>query len=189
VSKPFAAALAIAAVSTAAYAAPESYTVDPAHTYPNFEINHLGFSTMHGKFERTSGKIVIDPATKSGSIDVKIDTASVDTGHAKRDEHLRSDTFFNVAQFPTMNFKASKLRFEGDRLVGADGELTLLGKTLPVVLAVTNFHCGPNPIVKKPECGADATTSIKRSAFGMDAYVPAVGDEVKISIEVEAFKD
>ena len=188
-SKPFAAAFAIAAVSAAVYAAPESYTVDPAHSYPNFEINHLGFSTMHGKFKSTSGKIVIDPAAGSGSIEIKIDTVSVDTGHAKRDEHLRSETFFNVAQFPTMTFRSSRLRFDGDKLVGADGELTLLGKTLPVVLTVTNFHCGPNPIVKKPECGADATASIKRSAFGMDAYVPAVGDEVKIRIEVEAFKD
>src|SRR6187549_104128 len=99
-------------------AAADSYTVDPNHTYPNFEINHLGFSTMHGRFGATTGKITIDAAARSGSIDITIDATSIDTGHAKRDAHLKSDEFFNVAKFPTLTYKATKLRFNGDKLSG-----------------------------------------------------------------------
>lgn len=178
---------------TAAFALPataaDSYTVDPAHTFPNFEINHLGFSTMHGRFGATTGKITLDTAAKSGSIDITIDATSIDTGHAKRDTHLKSDEFFNVAKFPTLAYKSSKLKFNGDKLSGADGELTMLGVTKPVSLAVTAFNCGPHPMNKKPMCGANATATIKRSDFGLSTYVPAVGDEVKITIEVEAGKD
>jgi len=170
-------------------AAADSYTVDPSHTYPNFEINHLGFSTMHGRFGATTGKITIDAAARSGSIDITIDATSIDTGHAKRDAHLKSEEFFNVGKFPTLAYKASKLKFDGDKLSGADGELTLLGVTKPVSLAITAFRCGPHPMNKKQMCGANATTTIKRSEFGLSTYVPAVGDEVTISIEVEAVKD
>ena len=170
-------------------AAADSYTVDPAHTYPNFEINHLGFSTMHGRFGATNGKIALDPAAKSGSIDITIDATSIDTGHAKRDAHLKGEEFFNVGKFPTLSYKATKLRFNGDKLSGADGELTMLGVSKPVSLAVSAFNCGPHPMNKKQMCGAAATATIKRSDFGLSAYVPAVGDEVKIVIEVEAVKD
>jgi polyisoprenoid-binding protein YceI len=183
------AACAICATFALPAAAADTYTIDPGHTYPSFEINHLGFSTMRGTFDATSGRVKLDPAARSGSIEISIDTASIDTGHTKRDEHLRSEDFFNVAQFPSMTYKATRLRFDGDRLAGADGELTLLGVTRPVSLTLTAFHCGPHPMNKKQVCGANATTTIKRSEFGMKTYVPAVGDEVKISIEVEAVKD
>ncbi len=184
----FAAGL-IAAVLALPAAAADSYTVDPAHTYPNFEINHLGFSTMHGRFGATTGKITLDQAAKTGSIDITIDATSIDTGHAKRDTHLKSDEFFNVGKFPTLTFKADKLRFSGEKLTAAEGTLTMLGVTKPVNLIVTSFHCGPHPMNKKQMCGANATASVKRSDFGMSAYVPAVGDEVKIAIAVEALKD
>jgi polyisoprenoid-binding protein YceI len=173
------AAFLISAALALPAAAADSYTVDPAHTYPNFEINHLGFSTMHG----------LDTAAKSGSIDITIDATSIDTGHAKRDTHLKSEEFFNVGKFSTLAYKATKLKFNGDKLTGADGELTLLGVTKPVSLAVNSFNCGPHPMNKKQMCGANATATIKRSDFGLSAYVPAVGDEVKITIEVEAVKD
>lgn len=184
----FAAILMSAAFALPAVAA-DSYTVDPNHTYPSFEINHLGFSTMHGTFDATSGKITLDHATKSGSIEITIDATSVDTGHGKRDDHLKSEEFFNVAKFPTLTYKSSKLKFNGDKLSGADGELTLLGVTKPVSLTITAFNCGAHPMTKKPVCGANATATIKRSEFGMMTYVPNVGDEVKISIEVEAVKN
>jgi polyisoprenoid-binding protein YceI len=183
------AALAICAAFALPAAAADSYTIDPGHTYPSFEVNHLGFSTMRGTFDATSGTVTLDPAAGTGSIEITIDTASIDTGHAKRDEHLKTDEFFNVAQFPSMTFKSNKLKFNGDKLAGADGELTLLGVTRPVSLAVTSFHCGPHPMNKKQVCGANASATIKRSEFGMKTYVPAVGDEVKISIEVEAFRN
>ena len=182
-----------AVLLTAAFALPasaaDSYTVDPAHTYPNFEINHLGFSTMHGRFGATTGKITLDTAAKSGSIDITIDATSIDTGHAKRDTHLKSEEFFNVGKFPTLAYKSTRLKFKGDKLSGADGELTLLGVTKPVSLTINAFNCGPHPMNKKPMCGANATATIKRSEFGLSTYVPAVGDEVIITIEVEATKD
>ena len=102
---------------------------------------------------------------------------------------MRSDEFFNVGKFPTRTYKATKMKFTGDKLTGADGELTLLGVARPVSLDLTAFRCGPHPMNKKPMCGANATASIKRSEFGLSTYVPAVGDEVKITIEVEAVKD
>jgi polyisoprenoid-binding protein YceI len=169
--------------------AADSYTVDPRHTYPGFEISHLGFSIMRGSFNSTRGRIVFDTEQKTGSIEIVIDTDSVTTGHAKRDEHLRNEDFFNVAKYPTMSFRSTDLKFDADKLVGADGELTLLGVTRPVSLTVTRFYCGPHPIAKKPACGANATTAIRRSDFGLNAYVPSIGDEVRISIGVEAFKD
>jgi len=184
----FAACLLIGAFALPAAAA-DSYSVDAAHTYPNFEINHLGFSTMHGRFGATSGKVMLDQGGKSGSIDIAIDASSIDTGHAKRDTHLKSEEFFNVAKFPTLTYKATKLKFNGDKLSGADGELTMLGVTKPASLVVTAFNCGPHPMNKKPMCGANATTTIKRSEFGLNTYIPAVGDEVKITIEIEAVKD
>lgn len=183
-----AAVLVSAAFALPAIAA-DSYTVDPSHTYPSFEINHLGFSNMRGTFDATSGKIMLDIAAKSGSIEITIDATSLDTGHGKRDEHLKSNEFFNVAKFPTLTYKASNLKFNGDKLSGADGDLTLLGVTKPVSLTVTAFNCGAHPMTKKPVCGANATAVIKRSDFGLSAYLPAVGDEVKISIEVEAVKN
>lgn len=170
-------------------AAADSYTVDPAHTYPNFEINHLGFSTMHGRFGATTGKITLDPAAKSGSIDITIDATSINTGHEKRDAHLKTEEFFDVAKFPTLTYKATKLKFNGDKLAGADGELTMHGVTKPVALTITAFNCANHPMTKKPVCGANATATLKRSDFGISTYVPAVGDEVKITIEVEAGKD
>ena len=182
------AALIASALSLSAIAA-DSYTIDPQHTFPSFEINHLGFSTMHGSFYTTSGKIALDPTGNAGSMEVSIDTSSVTTGYGKRDEHLKSEDFFNVAKFPTMTFKSNKLKYSGGKLVGADGELTLLGVTKPVSLTVTSFNCGTNPLMKKPECGGNATATIKRSDFGMNTYVPAISDEVRIAIEVEAFKD
>lgn len=186
--RTFAAVLLSSALAVPAFAA-DSYTADPSHTYPNFEIGHLGFSTSRGVFEKTSGKITLDTAAKSGTIDITIDTASLHTGWAKRDDHLKSEEFFNVAKFPTMTYKSSKLKFDGDKLTGVDGELTLLGVTKPVSLTVSDFKCGAHPVNKKAMCGANASASIKRTEFGLSAYVPAISDEVKIEIQIEAAKD
>ncbi|MEQ1882610.1 MAG: YceI family protein [Burkholderiales bacterium] len=169
--------------------AADTYTVDSSHTYPNFEINHLGFSTMHGQFGTTTGKITLDTTAKSGSIDIAIDAASIYTGHAKRDAHLKTDEFFNVGKFTTLTYKSTKLKFSDGKLTGADGELTMLGVTKPVSLTVTAFICKDHPMTKKPVCGANAITTLKRSEWGLAAYVPAVGDEVKIAIQIEAMKD
>jgi polyisoprenoid-binding protein YceI len=110
-------------------------------------------------------------------------------GLDKWDTHMKGPDFFNVEKFPTMYFKSTKLKFDGDKLVGAEGEFTLLGVTKPVSLNVTGYRCGSHPMTKRAMCGADVTTSIKRSDFGMGYGLPAVGDDIKITIPVEAFKD
>ena len=185
-------AVLLAALSTLglpASAAPEIYIADPAHTFPAFEISHLGFSTMRGRFDKTAGKILLDPATKKGSVEVSIDATSINTGHQKRDDHLRGPDFFNVEKFPALTFKSKEFALNGDKLTKVPGELTLLGVTKPVTLQVTGFRCGAHPVNKKEMCGVDASTSIKRSDFGMKYGLPAVGDDVKIAVELEALRD
>jgi len=169
--------------------ATDSYTIDSRHTYPMFEVNHMGFSTQRGRFNQSSGKIALDTATKTGSVELTIETASIDMGLDKWDEHMKSEDFFNVAHFPTMRFTSDKLVFDGDKVVSAEGSFTLLGITQPLTLTVSNFRCAPNPMNKKQTCGADITATFKRSEFGMTKYVPGVSDEVKISTPVEAIKD
>lgn len=180
----------------AAVASPETYTLDPTHTIPNFSIGHLGMSTVYGRFERATGKVVLDRAAKMGAVEVKIPTATISTGDTKRsdgsrsrDEHLRTTDFFNVAEFPEMVFKSTKVNFSGDKIQSVDGTLTLLGVTKPVTLNATSFSCGANPMSKKDMCGGDLVGSIKRTDFGMKFAVPAISDEVKLLIAVEGYKE
>jgi polyisoprenoid-binding protein YceI len=177
-----------AALATTALAA-DSYTIDPQHTYPHFEASHHGFSTHRGRFNKTSGKIVLDRDAGAGSVDIVIDATSLDTGLELMEKVLKDENYFNVAVHPTMAFRSDRLRFEGEKLVAADGQLTLLGVTRPVSLAVTHFKCGLNPVRKREACGADAAASIRRSEFGMKGGLPGVGDDVQLLIQVEAFKD
>lgn len=172
----------------AAYAA-DSYTVDPAHTYPRFKINHLGFSTMEGRFDKSSGKITLDRTAKTGSVEITTETASVSTGFAKRDEHLRSPDFFNAAEFPSITFKSTAVKFKGDKPSSVEGSLTMAGVTKPLTLTIDEFNCGAHPMNKKDVCGAAASAQIKRSDFGIKYALPAVGDDVKLVFEVEAIKD
>jgi polyisoprenoid-binding protein YceI len=173
----------------AAAAAPETYVIDNTHTYPRFEYSHFGYSTQSHRFTKTSGKIVIDRAARSGSIDVTIDAKSVDTGYALFNEHIQAEDFFDTARYPTITFKADRLKFDGDRLVAADGQLTIKGVTRPVTLTVTSFHCMPHPIAKKDACGANAVARVKRSEFNMGKHAPAVSDEVTIHVPVEAIRE
>lgn len=180
--------IAASIVAVPAHAA-ESYTIDPAHTWPMFEVNHLGFSTQRGRFNKTSGKITLDTEARKGSVDLVVETASLDMGFEKWDEHMKSVDFFNVTQHPTMRFTSDKLIFDGDKVVAAEGNFTLLGTTRPVTLTVGNFRCGPHPMNKKPTCGAEISTTIQRTQFGMAKYVPMISDEVKIMAPVEATRD
>ena len=179
------AALAIAGPSLAA----ETFTLDVRHTFPVFEINHLGFSTQRGRFNKTEGKITLDRTAKTGNVDIRIDSASIDMGLDDWDKHMRGEDFFNVAAFPSMTFSADRFTFDGDKPVAAEGTLTLLGVAKPVSLKIAGFTCGTHPINKKALCAADISTTIKRSEWGMKKYLPAISDEVVIKIPVEAFKD
>lgn len=179
-----------------AMAAPQTYNVDPTHSYPNFSVNHLGMATIHGRFDKMSGKIVLDQAARTGSLEARIATASVSTGDGKRadgtrsrDEHLRAADFFNSAEFPEMVYKSTKFNFNGEALESVEGALTLLGVTKPVKLQVTSFKCGPHPFNKKPMCGANVEGSIKRTDFGMKFGVPAIADEIRLAIGIEAYPE
>lgn len=188
--------LLVAALPLCAAAAPQTYLIDSQHSFPNFTINHLGMTVIHGRFDRMTGKITLDPAAKTGNLEAKIATATISTGDAKRadgarsrDEHLRSPDFFNTAEFPEMVYKSTHFNFNGENVESIDGTLTLLGVTKPVKLVLTSFKCGPHPFNKKPMCGAVAEGSIKRSDFGMKFGVPAISDEVKLAIGVEAYPE
>ena len=181
--------LAALAAAFPAIAQQETYAVDPGHTVPSFEVKHLGMSTQRGFFNKVSGRITVDRAAKKGSADIAIDMATVSTSVPKLTEHLRSEDFFDTAKHPTATFKGSDFKFDGDRLVSVNGNLTLRGVTRPVTLKVEAFNCGTHPMNKKAMCGADVTTTIMRSEFGVKYGIPAVGDEVKLAIAIEAFRD
>jgi polyisoprenoid-binding protein YceI len=186
--KTIATLIAAATLSAGALAA-DSYSIDSRHTFPVFEVNHLGFSTQRGRFNKTTGKITLDAAAKKGRIEVSIDAASIDMGLDDWDKHMKNEDFFHVEKHPTMTFVSERLTFKGGKPVAAEGIFTLLGVAKPVKLAIANFTCGVHPINKKDVCGAEASTTIKRSDFGMTKYLPGVGDEIRIVIPVEAFKD
>ena len=166
-----------------------NYTIDPGHTYVSFAINHLGFSTMRGKFNQQTGSMQYDPASKKASVTIEIDAASIDTGHEKRDEHLRSPDFLNAVENPTITFKSTKTGWNGNKLSTVTGDLTILGVTKPVTLKVDSVNCGEHPFNKKQVCGFDAEGSIKRTDFGVTYGAPAIGEVLDLQIEVEAFKD
>jgi len=185
----FGTGLLAASLSTAgiAQAAPVDYALDMAHSAVVFNINHLGFSNMFGRFDNFSGDLKFDADNIENSvINVNIDTDSVNTFHGKRNEHLASPDFFNAAEFPEMTFASTKITKTGDNTAKLEGDLTLLGVTKPVTLDLVVNGVGPHPFNKQPMAGFTATGTVKRSEFGMNYGLPAIGDEVKLQIDVEA---
>jgi polyisoprenoid-binding protein YceI len=180
----------------AAVSAPETYTLDPHHTFPHFAVDHVGVSTLWGRFDKSSGKFTIDRAAKTGSLELIVDTASLSTGDADRgsrrrtrDEHLRGADFFNVAEFPRMTFKAGSVTFDGDAPAEISGQLTLLGVSRPLTLKIERWVCKDHPFSKKPMCGGNASGALKRTDFGMKYGVPAVGDEIRLYVGFEAYRE
>ena len=178
----------VAAVPVAALAAAETYVIDGKHTLPRFEYSHFGYSTQLSRFDKTTGTITLDRAAKTGAVEVVIDATSVDTGYALFNGHLQSENFFDTAKHPTITFKSSRMKFEGDRLVAVEGDLTIKGIMRPLTLTVTSFQCMPHPVVKRDACGANATARIRRSDFNLGKFAPAVSDEVTLTIPVEAIR-
>jgi polyisoprenoid-binding protein YceI len=180
--------LAVAFASSAAFAA-DTYKIDSNHTYPSFEADHFGgLSNWRGKFEKTEGTIVVDRANKTGTVDITIDANSLDFGHAKMNEHAKGADMFDVAKYPTANYKG-KIVFKGDVPASVNGELTLHGVTKPVTLQINSFKCIQHPMLKREVCGADASATFNRADFGVD-YGIKMGfkPEVKLAIQVEAVK-
>lgn len=188
-SKLSAALILAATVAAPALAAPETFNVEPTHTFPRFSYNHLGYSVQLSRFDKTSGKVVFDKAAKTGSVDIVINTKSVSTGSDVFNEHIQGEDFLDTAKHPTATFKSTKVVFEGDKPAKIEGNLTLKGVTKPVTLTVTSFQTMPHPMVKKDALGANAYTTVKRTDFNMGKNAPYVGDEVRIDIAIEAIKE
>jgi len=169
-------------------AAAADYLIDPTHTYANFAIDHLGFSTQHGRFNRSSGQVSYDEEARRGSIDISIESASLDTGFALRDDVLRGEAWFNAASFPNILFRSQSFVFSEGRPVAVDGTLTLLGESRPMRLEISRFKCGLNLLLRKRGCGADAQGVLRRSEFGLNNGLPFIGDEVRLHIQVEAYQ-
>jgi polyisoprenoid-binding protein YceI len=178
-------ALLLSAV--AAQAAPVTYDIDPSHTYPSFEADHMGMSHWRGKLNKSAGTIVYDKATGAGSVDVKMDLASIDFGLDAMNAWATGDKFFNVEKNPSATFKG---RFDGAKggvPTQVVGELTLNGKTRPVTLTIHQLKCMPHPMLKRDFCGADASGSFNREEFGLAAGKDyGFKMDVALRIQVEA---
>lgn len=177
----------LAAGATSAFAA-DTYNIDPSHTYPSFEADHMGLSVWRGKFNKTEGTVTLDRAAKTGELKISIDAASIDFGFDKMNSHAKGADMFNVEKFPNVTYKSTGFKFDGGKLVAVDGELTMLGVTKPVQLTVNKFKCIMHPRLKREACGADATAEFKRTDFGLNYATPAFAPEVKLAIQVEAIK-
>jgi polyisoprenoid-binding protein YceI len=176
-----------ALLGAGAFAAPVTYNLDPSHTYPSFEADHMGgLSVWRGKFTGSSGKVVYDKVAKSGNIDVTVDMSSVDFGMPKLNEHAKSAEIFDVAKYPTATFSGKFTKFNGASPTEAEGTFTMHGVSKPLTLTINSFLCKPNPMNKKEVCGADASATFNRSDFGVnfgDKY--GFKQEVKLQIQVE----
>lgn len=184
-------AVLLSTAVSSVFAAPTTYTLDPNHTYPSFEADHFGgLSVWRGKFNKSSGKVTLDKEAKTGSVEVTIDTTSIDFGHDKLNEHAKGPEIFDTAQFPTAVYKGTLAKFKKGAPTEVVGELTLHGVTKPVTLKVNSYKCIMHPMLKREACGADASAVINRADFGVN-YGQAYGfkQEVTLRIQVEGIKD
>lgn len=188
--RPLAVALSVAsalAATAPASAEPIDYKTDPTHTFVYFEVIHFGTSTVRGRFNDVSGTITLDQAARTGKADITIVTGSIDSGVADFNAHLKTKDFFDVEQSPTARFTGDRFEFDGEKLTSVSGQLTLLGKTLPVTLQAQRFNCYFQPVLKVDVCGGDFTTTLTRSQWGMDwGIAMGVPDEVHVAIQIEA---
>ena len=185
----FSAVLAlVVSAAMPALAAPETYAIDGGHTFPRFSYSHFGMSTQLSRFNKTTGTVVLDKAAKTGSVEVLIDMKSVDTGFSVFNGHIQGEDFLDTAKFPTATFKSTKVVFDGDKPSAIEGNLTIKGVSKPVTLKVTNYVNMAHPMLKKDAIGADATVIIKRTEFNAGKYAPSVGDDVTITVALEAIK-
>ncbi len=166
------------------------YQIDPRHSHVSWAAAHFGVSTYRGKFTRSSGSLTIERAANTGSVQVVIDAASQQSGDDRLDKHLSGEDFFNVAKFPTVTFGAPSVQLVGEAPARVPGTLTMLGVTRPVTLEISRFRCMDHPFQKTRElCGGDATVTIKRSEWGMKHLIPAVSDDIRLDIQLEAVRE
>ncbi len=187
-SKNVACAVGLLVASSAAFAAPEIYTIEPGHTYPSFEVSHRGISYWRGKFDKTSGKIWLDREKETGKLDITIDTSTANFGLPVMDKKARNEEWFDVEKYPTATYKSDSITFKKGKPVSVNGLLTLRGVTKPVKLDILEFTCMQNPMFKREVCGGDARAEFDRRDFGMNADVFNNNGTVRLQIQVEALK-
>lgn len=178
------------AVAGGALAAPVTYEIDPNHTFPAFETDHMGgLSIIRGKFDQTSGKVVLDKEAGTGTVDVVIDTSSIDLGHEKLEKHVKTADMLDVEKYPTATYKGKLTNFKDGAPTQVQGTLMLHGVSKPVNLKINQFLCKPHPTLKKEDCGADASGTFNRADFGID-YGKSMGfkQDVKLLISIEALR-
>ena len=180
-------ALSVATLfAAAAQAAPSPYVLDPHHTQITFGWTHFGFSHMSGRFDKVDGTFLFDPAAPAKSkVEVSIPIASISTGVADLDDDLRGDGFFDAGKFPTATFRSTSVKSTGKDKLAVSGDLTVHGVTKPVILDVTINKIGMHPMAQRAAAGFDASTTIKRTDFGISKYAPNVSDEIQIHISTE----
>lgn len=165
------------------------YQIDPTHTYPSFEADHMGISLWRGKFNTTSGRMLLDKAAGSGSVDVTIEMDSVDFGLESMREHALGPDFFDAAKYPQATYRGKLEGFKDGVPSRVAGELTLHGVTRPVELTINSFKCIPHPMLKRDLCGADASATFDREQFGLSAGKDYGFDmAVRLRIQFEALK-
>ena len=179
--------LAVASVTTLSLAKPVAYQIDPTHTATVFSWNHFGFSTPSANFSDIQGTINVDNAKPANSsVNVTIPLSSLNTNVKALDEHLKTADFFDAAKYPNITFKSTKVQALGKNKYKITGNLTVKDVTKPVILDAVLNKQGVHPMTKAESIGFNATTSFDRSAFGVGAYVPNVGDKITVNITTEA---
>lgn len=173
----------------AAQAEEVRYRIDPNHSMVIFEARHFGVSTNRGRFDRKEGAVVLDRAAKTGKVEINIDMASLSTGVAAFDNHLKGQDFFNVEQFPRARFVGDRFVFGGDKLASVSGTLVMLGKSAPVTLTAIRYGCYEHPMLQREVCGGDFEATLQRSAWGLRYGLPAITpDDVRLLVQVEAIR-
>ncbi|GAA5232949.1 polyisoprenoid-binding protein [Verticiella sediminum] len=174
-----------------AAAAPVTYKIDPQHTYPSFEADHLGgLSVWRGKFNRSQGSVVLDREAKEGTVQIEIDISSIDFGNDELNQHAQGAEMFDAKQFPTATYKGRFSDFDGDEPEEVEGEFTLRGVTRPLKLEIESFKCMQHPMEKVEVCGADARAKFDRGDFGLNFGLDmGFKPDVELRIQVEALRE
>lgn len=178
-------AAGLLAAASVSHAAPVTYRIDPEHTFPSFEADHMGLSVWRGKFNQSRGQVVLDKAAGQGTLQVVIATESVDFGSETMNRVARSAELFDTEKYPEAVFTGQLTGFGGGRPTRAEGTLTLRGVTRPLVLEILSFRCVPHPFLRVREvCGADALGSFQRDEFGIDAG-KLFGFDMKVTLRIQ----
>ncbi|HEX6998100.1 MAG TPA: YceI family protein [Gammaproteobacteria bacterium] len=166
--RPTLCGIAVGALAAGAWAAPVTYEIDPNHTYPSFEADHMGgLSKWRGKINSSSGTITLDKEAQTGTVEVTMDMKTLDFGHQGLNDHAQTPDLFDTAQFPTATYTGRLVDFRNGAPTAVDGTLTLHGVSKPVRLQIESFKCQQHPMLRREVCGADAVTQINREDFGI----------------------